>query len=79
MPVTVLLFGPLAAAAGVKSITAEGSSCAALREQLSKNPAISPLLKTARFAVNQSFVPDTHPVTASDEIALIPPVSGGCL
>ncbi|EKT61770.1 molybdopterin synthase sulfur carrier subunit [Providencia burhodogranariea] len=28
-------------------------------------------------AVNQSFVPTTHPLTDGDEIAFFPPVTGG--
>lgn len=28
-------------------------------------------------AVNQTFVDETHPLTASDEVAFFPPVTGG--
>ncbi|MCH7810282.1 MAG: MoaD/ThiS family protein [Chloroflexi bacterium] len=30
-----------------------------------------------RFAVNSEYVPASHPVRDGDEVALIPPVSGG--
>ncbi len=36
------------------------------------------VLEASRFAVNQVYVSDlSHPVSPNDEIALIPPVSGG--
>lgn len=40
-------------------------------------PALAPVLPAVRVAVNQAFVDLDAPVTADDEIALIPPVSGG--
>ena len=30
-----------------------------------------------RFAVNYEYVPNTHPLRDGDEVAVIPPVSGG--
>ncbi|MEK6755305.1 MAG: molybdopterin converting factor subunit 1 [Bacteroidota bacterium] len=30
-----------------------------------------------RFAVNQEYVPNDHPLHHGDEVAVIPPVSGG--
>jgi len=33
--------------------------------------------KQFQIAVNQSFAKDNDPISASDEIAIIPPVSGG--
>lgn len=34
-------------------------------------------LKVVRVAVNQEYVPVSHPVAAGDEVALFPPVTGG--
>ena len=34
-------------------------------------------LSSLAIAVNQSYATDSEPIGASDEIALIPPVSGG--
>jgi molybdopterin synthase sulfur carrier subunit len=34
-------------------------------------------LAVVRVAVNQEYVPFTHPVAAGDEVALFPPVTGG--
>jgi len=33
--------------------------------------------KQFQIAVNQEFADDNHPLTSRDEIAIIPPVSGG--
>lgn len=33
--------------------------------------------KQFQIAVNQEFADDNHPITSRDEIAIIPPVSGG--
>lgn len=40
-------------------------------------PPLAPLLPSCRLAVDQSFVPPGHAIDPHDELALIPPVSGG--
>lgn len=40
-------------------------------------PAIAPLMPIVRVAVNQTFAFDPDPIIEGDEVALIPPVSGG--
>jgi molybdopterin converting factor subunit 1 len=40
-------------------------------------PALVPHRALIRMAVNGSYVDDDHPVSAGDEVALIPPVAGG--
>ena len=47
---------------------------AALAEQ---EAGLSPLLASVRVAVNHAFVGEDAPVRDGDEVALIPPVSGG--
>ena len=81
---TVLLFGRLKDAFGAASIALpDGVGTAAqLRARLAEvNPDLAELLraKTVRIAVNQEMVVDEAgtPVSASDEIALLPPLSGG--
>lgn len=41
------------------------------------HPVTEPLLPTTMVAVNQSYVERSQPLQSMDEIALIPPVSGG--
>lgn len=40
-------------------------------------PALAPGLSACRVAVNQEFVRGDHPIAEGDEVAVIPPVSGG--
>lgn len=49
----------------------------ALRCLAESHPATVPLLPTTMVAVNQSYVERDHVLQAGDEVALIPPVSGG--
>lgn len=42
-----------------------------------RHPQLSSWRSHLRLAVNQDFADDDHPIKADDEIALIPPVSGG--
>jgi molybdopterin converting factor small subunit len=53
-------------------------SLAELRKQMVRAfPAFDNLLPHVRFAVNASYASDDTIVTENDEIAIIPPVSGG--
>jgi molybdopterin converting factor subunit 1 len=81
---TVLLFGRLKDVFGAASIALpDGVGTAAeLRARLAEvNPDLAEMLraKTVRIAVNQEMVADEAgtPVSAIDEIALLPPLSGG--
>jgi molybdopterin converting factor subunit 1 len=81
---TVLLFGRLKDAFGAPSIPLpEGvATVAALREKLiDLNPDLAGILRarTVRIAVNQELVADEAgtSISAADEIALLPPLSGG--
>jgi len=40
-------------------------------------PQLAPLSSSVTFAVNREYVRREHTLAADDEIALIPPVSGG--
>ncbi len=44
---------------------------------VARYPALASLPAPAGYAVNDEYVPDPRPFRESDEIALIPPVSGG--
>jgi len=81
---TVLLFGRLKDAFGAASVALpEGVATAAeLRARLAElNPDLAEMLraKTVRIAVNQELVADEAGtrISAADEIALLPPLSGG--
>jgi molybdopterin synthase catalytic subunit len=80
--ITVRLFASLRERAGVATLTRSvpegataGDLLAALREDL-------PALRTAgriALAVNSEYTSADQPLRDGDELALIPPVSGGCL
>ena len=80
----VLLFGRLKDAFGAASIAMpEGvGTVAELRAMLAnENPELADTIrsKSVRFAINQSLVADEAGarITPADEIALLPPLSGG--
>ncbi len=55
----------------------ENATVADLRLALSTIEALAPLLPICRIAVNQNFAIDADPLGPNDELAVIPPVSGG--
>jgi molybdopterin converting factor subunit 1 len=80
----VLLFGRLKDAFGAASIPlpAGAATAAELRAMLAEsNPDLAEMLhsKSIRIAVNQKLVADESAahISSSDEIALLPPLSGG--
>lgn len=80
MQVKVLFFGHLTEdvqSSGLDWGLKEGpSTVSVLCEQLTEAyPALAG--KTFRVAVNQQFVGDSHALKAGDEVALMPPFSGG--
>jgi molybdopterin converting factor subunit 1 len=81
MTLTVRLFARgrelVGAETAVLAIPA-GATVAALRHALAERyPAFVPLLDRSAIAVNHDFVEDSRILAESDEIAVIPPVSGG--
>lgn len=42
-----------------------------------KHPSLKDVMKHSRFALNQEFTKGNPELKAGDEIAIIPPVSGG--
>lgn len=82
MKLHIRLFAGLAELLGSPSIQAEFDqetlTAGELKKLLSKQyPAAAGQIGQAFVAVNQEYAPDDAPVSAQDEIALIPPVSGG--
>jgi len=81
MEIAVLFLGLARDLTGVEQVSltlSNTSSVQALREVISvRFPRIKSALPTIRFAVNQVFVTDVHMLQENDEVAVIPPVSGG--
>src|SRR5690606_26809060 len=81
MRVSVRLFAVLRERAGSGSLElelGEGATVADVIEALRAEPALSGLEGLPlRVAVNREYAHDEQPVAAGDELAAIPPVSGG--
>jgi molybdopterin converting factor subunit 1 len=81
MKVKVRLFAGLADLVGARMVEVDlrnGATVADLREELARQyPAVAPFMATLVCAVNEEYVPSDQRVSEGDEIALIPPVSGG--
>lgn len=79
--VSILFFGPAREAAGRDRAEVPirlGEAVGDLRSVLAERfPRMAPALGTVRFAVNRSFRPDEYALEDRDEVAVIPPVSGG--
>ncbi len=79
--IKVVFLGPAKDFARAESASlelADGATLADLRGELAERyPGLGPALPTIRMAVNQEFADDDTSLTAGDEVALIPPVSGG--
>ena len=76
--VTVRLFAQLRDLFGRDAVAVGAGTAGGVRAALvALCPAAAPLLARCRVAVNLEFVDDGHAVAAADEVAVIPPVSGG--
>ncbi len=54
------------------------ATLAALRAELARRyPALAPLLAHSALAVNGEYGDDAQVLTGADEVAVLPPVSGG--
>jgi molybdopterin converting factor subunit 1 len=81
MRINVKLFAILRERAGVRELVLHlrpGATVAdASAELAEKFPDLSPLLARVAFAVNQAYAKKDALLGEGDELALIPPVSGG--
>ncbi len=81
MIVKVMLFAAARDLAGHDVVAAKLMSdltVAELRGRLAHNfPALASLLAKSAIAVNHDFADDSRVLTDGDEVAVIPPVSGG--
>lgn len=79
MTIRVLFFAYLRERCGVREVDVElpeGASVAELWLRLTAQFAGLPA-EPPKFAVNRVYVDKAHPLHDNDELALIPPVSGG--
>ena len=81
MTVTVILFAAARDLAGADSLALDlpaGATVADLRAELARRvPALAKFLAKSAVAVNHDFVEDDRVLAPGDEVAIIPPVSGG--
>ena len=80
MTVRVLLFASYADALGASEIALEMPAGARVRDVLSQVKALAAgkrIPDKPMVAVNQRYARDDQTVSASDEVAIIPPVAGG--
>ncbi len=81
MTITVKLFAAMRDLAGSDNETVElpdGATVADLRRELGKQlPLARTLLARSAVAVNHDSADNDKPIQATDEVAVIPPVSGG--
>jgi molybdopterin converting factor subunit 1 len=82
MRVRVRLFAVLRDAAGTAELeldAAPGATVADVAELVGKiHPALARHLPRVAYAVNRNYVQANVTLSEGDEVALIPPVSGGC-
>lgn len=81
MTIHVKLFAAARAAIGASELALdlpEPSTIADVRQALIETlPGLVDVLTPAAFAVNQEYAGDERRIVMSDEVACIPPVSGG--
>lgn len=79
--VTVLFFGAAADRAGIRESGVAVDAASTLEELwaslVDRLPDLEPMKRNLVFAVNQRFADATDRVVPGDEVALLPPVSGG--
>ena len=81
MTITILLFAGAAEILAQRSVSVQvqhGATLADVAASLrAAYPQLASLLAISRWAVDHEFVPLSRLVAPEEEIALIPPVSGG--
>jgi molybdopterin converting factor subunit 1 len=79
--VRVLLFGAAADRAGVRQTEVPVNGSVTIGELwpvlTDRHPSLVPMRDTLAFAVNGEYARMEDPVVPGDEVAVLPPVSGG--
>ena len=82
MKVRVRLFGRAKDLVGASSVTLDlpnGATVGQLRRRLAEEqPPLAALLGRSALAVNDEFADEETTLTPDADVALLPPVSGGC-
>jgi len=80
-PIAILMFALAKEKSGrdsVEILLSLPTSVRQLKEKMTVDyPNLAPLIAISRVAVNRSFATDEQTISGNEEIALIPPVSGG--
>lgn len=80
-PVNILLFGAAADRVGIRHIQVplnDGTTLGELWPVLAdRHPGLVPMRDTLAFAVNGEYARMDDQVSPGDEVAVLPPVSGG--
>lgn len=76
----VRLFGPAREAAGTSDTEVAGSTVAQVLDETIRRfgAAFADVAARSKVWVNGIEAPDDAPVGETDEIAVLPPISGGC-
>ncbi len=81
MNIHVRLFSIVKEIAGCAEQTVEvapqADTTEVFRQLVKQHPALEAWEGSVRMAVNREYVPADHPLKEGDEVAIIPPVSGG--
>jgi molybdopterin synthase catalytic subunit len=81
MKVKILLFASFREAAGMSQGTIEVAPSSTVRDVWEKllieYPRLAPHTGTAAYAINSAYAKPDEPVSEGDEVAFLPPVSGG--
>lgn len=78
--IRVVLFAGMAERAGSRQLDipwSGGTVADLLAAVRSVRPALGPLLDRSAVAIGERYASPGDPVAAADEVAIIPPVSGG--
>ena len=79
MKINILLFGVLTEVTGETQLQVDAENIHDLNDLhtwlVKKHPGLQD--KTFQYAVNQAISSAEHPLQAGDEVALLPPFSGG--
>lgn len=81
MHITVKLFALMREKAGTDTVRLDVPDGASVEQAIqvlqTSYPVLTPYLATTRFSLSTDFVDAETRLTEGDEVALIPPVSGG--